>query len=158
MSWNNEDGLFQRFDLETAQVAGDGESSAKVQTLKVVIDSQDVPVLADIHGDRPSLPAHAVIVDAFLVATTAFTGTGTLDVGLGDIAQSAIDANGIDAAVDVDVALAAIGDVVSCDGALADKTATIGASAGYVTAGVTGSITAGVAELYIRYFKPDMDG
>lgn len=152
MSWTNEDGLLQRFNLERAEVVTDGTDNGQAERiLEIQIDSQDLPGLADINADRPSLPANALVTDAFLITTTAFVGTGTLTVGLGNSAGSAIDADGIDAAVDVDTVLAAVGDVVACDGALVDKTATVGAAEAWPYATVSGTVSAGVATLKIKY-------
>ena len=151
-TWNNDDGLLVRFGTSRSTVATDGTDAGHSEhVLEVAIDSQAPLALTDINADRPHLPANAIITDAFLVADTAFTGTGTLTVGLGDSAQSAIDANGIDDLIDVDVALASAGDVVACDGVLVDKTSTIGTSDAWVYATVGGSITAGTATLKLKY-------
>lgn len=155
MAYTNEDGLLIRFNEERGAVAGDGTSNPEVQTLSVVIDSADLPGLADIAGDRPFLPANALVTDAFLVCNTAWTGTTpTLTIGLGNSAGAVIDADGIDAAVAVNTAQAAAGDAVACDGALVDKTSTIGAASGYVYATTGGTVTAGKSTLYVRYFVP----
>lgn len=154
-TWTNEDGLLVRFNRERGEVTGDGTAQTVEQVLEVTLDSADLPVLADINADRPSLPAHALITDAFLVCNTPWTGTSpTLTIGLGNAAGSAIDADGIDAAIDIDGTQAAAGDVVACDGALADKTATIGAAAGWVYAATGGTVTAGKSTLYIKYIVP----
>lgn len=161
MSWTNginADGLKVRFDREQGEVTGDGTSLYGTPvTLEVELDSTDLPGTADANADRPSLPANALIVDAFLVCNTAWTGTSpTLTVGLCEVDGTVIDADGIDAAVAVDSTQAAAGDVVSCDGALADKTSTIGSAAGYVYASTGGTVTAGKSTLYVRYFVPEV--
>ena len=155
MAWTNEDGLLIRFGEELGEIVTDGTTTSDELTLEIEIDSQKVPTLADINADRAHLPANALITHAFLVTTTPFTGTGTLTVGLGDASGTAIDANGIDDLVDVDVALAAVGDVVACDGALADNTATIGSVDAWVYATIGGTVSAGVATLKIKYVTTD---
>ena len=152
MAWTNEDGLLVRFNKERSTPVTDGTDNGQGERVfEIQIDSQDLPALTDINDDRPHLPANALITDALLITTTGFTGTGTLSIGLGDSSQTAIDADGIDAAIDVDVALAAAGDVVACDGALADKTATVGAADAWVYATVSGTVSAGVATLKVKY-------
>lgn len=149
-TWTNADGLLIRFGTTRAEEATDGSTLADEKTLKVKITGGTTIDLADINGDRPDLPAGALITDALLVADTAWTGTGTLTIGLGNASGVAIDANGIDDAVDVDTVLAAAGDVVACDGALVDKTATIGSAAGYVYTTESGTV-AGTATLHLKY-------
>lgn len=155
MTWNNEDGLLQRFNREKGAVAPDGTTNPEVQTLAVILDSADLPGTADVNDDRASLPANAVVTDAYLVANTAWTGTSpTLTIGLANAAGTAIDADGVDAAVAVDTAQAAAGDVVACDGALVDKTSTIGSAQAWVYAATGGTVTAGKSTLYLKYFVP----
>lgn len=157
MPWTNEDGLLVRFDTERSAVAPDGTTNPEVQTLAVIIDSTDLPGTADVNADRAHLPANALVIDAYLVCNTAWTGTSpTLTVGLANSAGTAIDADGVDAAVAVDGVQAAAGDVVACDGALVDKTATIGSADGWVYATTGGTVTAGKSTLYVRYFVPQV--
>jgi len=155
MAWTNYDGLLVRFNAERGVVAGDGTSQYDKQVLKVDLDSQDLIGTADINADRPHLPANAIVTAAYVKADSAFTGTGTLTLGLANSTGTAIDADGIDAAIDVDVVLAAAGDVVTCDGALVDGTATIGAADAWVYGAVAGAVSAGTATLFIEYFKTE---
>lgn len=152
-TWINEDGLKIRFDTDRSEVRKEGTNLiAPVRAHKVVIDSTDLPAAADAGADQDFIPAGALIIDSYLVATSAWTGVGTLTIGLANAAGTAIDADGIDAAIDVDVALAAAGDVVANDGELVDKTATIGSADGYVYAVATGAVS-GTAELVILYIE-----
>ena len=100
------------------------------------------------------LPAHAWIKDATLRVTEAFTsgGTPTLDIGLTESDGTAIDADGIDAAVALS-AIDAVGETVLCDGALVGNTAGIGSAAGQVVAAGSAAYTAGRAVLIIRYVE-----
>lgn len=160
-NWTNEDGLLVRFahgggaDAK-GQVARDGTALlGDIHTLEVEIPYDNLPATGDVNEDRPNLPAHAIIVDAFLVCNTAWDGTTpTLTIGLADSAGSAIDADGIDAAIDVDSVQASAGDVVACDGALVDKTATIGSDRAWVYAATGGTVTAGKSTLYLTYIVP----
>jgi len=154
-SWTNADGLLIRYGADRATVATDGVSRQETQSLEIVIAHGDIPGTADVNEDRPQLPANAVITDAFLVCNTAWTGTSpTLTIGLANSAGTAIDANGIDNLIAVDTVQAAAGDVVACDGALVDKTASIGSARGWVYAAEGGTVTAGKSTLYLRYFVP----
>lgn len=154
-TWTNADGLLVRFPADKGEVVTDGTIlNGTYKILEVVIDLMDPPVVGDINEDRPHLPAHAFIVDSYLVCNTAWTGTSpTLTIGLANSAGTAIDADGIDAAIAAGVQAAA-GDVVLNDGALVDKTSTIGAARGWVYASTGGTVTAGVSTLYLVYFLP----
>lgn len=157
MSWTNLDGLIVDFNTEAGQVVGTGTNNPDVETLEVVLDSSDLPTLADINQRVASLPANALVVDAYLVCNEAWTGTSpTLTIGLGNSGGTAIDADGIDAAVAMDTAQGSAGAVVACDGALVDKTSTIGSVAGWVYATSGGTVTAGKSTLYVRYFVPQV--
>jgi hypothetical protein len=154
-TWVNEDGLRVKFPLTSAQVVTDGATAGKQEmTLEVVIPGADLPAIAT--GGREDiahLPAGALITDAFLVATTGFgTDTGTLTVGLAKSDGTALDADGIDASVDVSAVLAAVGDVVACDGALVDKTETISERA-WVYATASGTVTTGTVKLVLKYIN-----
>lgn len=157
-TWTNADGIEVVFGTARSALAENGTAIGyQTKTLVVDLDSQNLPALADAVSEKESsLPANALITEAYLVATSAWVGTGTLTVGLGyDNAgtPTAVDADGIDAAVDVDTVLAATGDVVACDGALVDKTATIGANRAWVYAVATGTVSAGTGKLYLTYIE-----
>lgn len=155
--WTNADGLKVKFALDNgATEAESGVTQMDTHTLEVVLDSADLPAAADAAEDIAHLPANAVITDAFLVCNTAWAGTSpTLTIGLVQSdGSTVIDADGIDAAIDADGVQAAAGDMVACDGALVDKTATIGGNRGWVYATTGGTVTAGKSTLYLRYFVP----
>ena len=114
-TWNgaitNEDGLVVKFDTDRSTPVTDGVSNAKEKVLEIYLDSQNLDsASAAARNDRAELPANALVLSSEFVATTAFVGTGTLDIGTADTAGSALDANGLHAAIDVDVVLAAVGD------------------------------------------------
>ena len=155
-TWTNADGLQVRFPADKGEVVTQGTIlNGTYKILEFKIDLLDLPLIAG-GGDETvaHLPAHALIVDSYLVCNTAMYGTDpTLTIGLADDAGVAIDADGIDAAI-AGTAQAAAGDVVLNDGALVDKTATIGAKRGWVYAATGGTVTAGVSTLYVTYFIP----
>lgn len=156
-TWNgnlaNEDGVVVRFGIDRATVVTDGtDNGSGIRTLEVDIVGASLPAISNGgRDDIASLPAGAVITDAFLIATTGFgSDVGTLTVGLATSAGVALDADGIDAAVDVSAVLAAAGDVVACDGALVDKTESISERA-WVYATNSGSVVTGTAKLKLMY-------
>lgn len=157
MSWTNEDGLIVDFNTEAGQVVPTGTGNPDVQTLEVILDSADLPTLADINQRVAHLPANALVVDAFLVANEAWTGTSpTLAIGLGNSEGGVILSNGVDTAIAMDTEQAAAGDVVACNGSLVNKTSTIGSVAGWVYTTPGGTITGGKSTLYVRYFVPQV--
>ncbi len=151
-TWTNEDGLLVRFPLDDgATVALDGQSSVEEQWLRVKV--ADATTLADADtaaeaGDRPFIPAGAVIMEAFFEVDTAFAGaTAVLDIGTKQADGTTIDDDGIDAAIAV-AALTANSVTVS-DGALIGTKVT---QDSYPTLTYdTAAFTAGAGELYIKY-------
>jgi hypothetical protein len=105
--------------------------------------------------DRPSnqharIPANATLESATLYVKTAFAGaTANLNLGLYQADATAIDVDGIDAAIDI-LVIDADGDVVACDGVLIG--ADVGAADAFIGAHAdTGAFTAGEARLVVRY-------
>ena len=154
MTWDNKDGLLVRFGTERSEVAPDGVALAHEHYF--VLDVPDATLLADADtaaeaGDRPFIPAGAVIKDAYFEVTTAFTsgGSAVLDLGTKQLAGTTIDDDGIDAAIAV-AALTANSITVS-DGALIGTKVTVDS---YPTATYdTAAFTAGAGKLVIKYVK-----
>lgn len=157
MSYTNADGLrvLTNGDEGTAKTQG---TSATGMSQVLVVDLTLTAVGAsfgasDIDLNNPYIPAGSLIKRADLVMTAAATGAAsTLTIGTYNAAGTAIDADGIDAAIAL-TAIDADGDTVRCDGAHL----TIG---GYVSANAyigaiygTAVFTAGTAKLYIEYVK-----
>lgn len=95
-----------------------------------------------------SIPAHAQIVDARLETKVAFAGGTSYDIGLVQSDGTAIDVDGLFAAL----ALASInakGKWANGAGALVG--AGIGANAGQIKVTATGTFTAGEARLLVTY-------
>lgn len=158
-TWTNEDGLTIRYNLSRPEtdrngVAAQGVTSAEEKVF--VFEITDATQLGDTDtaaapGDVPYIPAGAIVKDAYLEVTTAFTsgGAAVLDLGFKQAAGTNIDDDGIDAAV----ALAALGAdaVVAADGALVGTKL---ANDSYVMATYdTAAYTAGAAKLYIKYIE-----
>lgn len=162
-TWTNSDGLVVGFGPRDSK----NNAGATVRTMgneeqfSMILDYDTLPAAA---GTAPSsksipLPANSMIHEATLRVIVAFTSGGatTLDIGLVNSAGTAIDQDGIDAAI-AKTAIDAIGEVVQCDGALVNGTATVGTSDAYISCNVgTGPYTAGQAELTVRYSRPLAD-
>jgi len=157
MSYTNADGLFIVTDEAQGAVRDNGITSSNgIKTL--VFEIKDATKLGTADVDpQPNdafIPAGSYITKASLVVTTAFTsgGSATLGIGLQELDGSAIDADGIDAAVAV-AALTANKAVV-CNGALVGGTATVGAADSYLSlVYATADFTAGAAKLVIEYIE-----
>ena len=157
MSYTNADGLRVLTNggqgtVQDKGVAGDGF---------LVVDIADFTDIgstfgaSDIDANDAVIPAGSVILGATLVMTTAATsgGAATLTIGTYNSAGTAIDADGIDAAIALTV-IDAAGDVVRCDGAQASGVL------GYLTADAhigliygTAAYTAGAGKLIVEYKK-----
>jgi len=158
MSYTNADGL-QVLTNGAAGVPKD-EGTTSVSAIKTMVvkigDATALGSSAATPDDHdPFIPAGSFIKSASLVVTAAFTsgGAATLTIGAYDQAGTAIDADGIDAAI----ALAAVGadKAVACDGALVGGTATVGSDDAYIKANYgTAAFTAGAATLVIEYIEP----
>ena len=155
MSYTNADGL----RVLTHGGQGDVIDRGVTEAGSLVIDIADFTAIgstfgaADIDVNKAVIPAGSVITSATLVMTTAAAGaTATLTIGTYNAAGTAIDADGIDAAVAITV-IDADGDVVRCDGAQTGV-------AGYLTADAhvgliygTAAYTAGAGKLVIEFKK-----
>jgi hypothetical protein len=159
MSYTNADGLRILTNNDQGAVGGEGVTArASRQTLVVDILGTALGTsfgASNIDPLAPTIPAGAIIVNADLVITTPFTsgGSATMTIGTYNAAGTAIDADGIDAAIAL-TAIDADGDVVQCDGAQVSGLVTVGGAAAYV--GViygTAAYTAGAAKLIIEYIK-----
>lgn len=159
MSYTNADGLRVLTGADKATVGGEGVTVVGVrQTIVVDITAANTGSsfgASQIDLMAPMIPANAIIVNADLVVTTPFTsgGAATLTIGTYNAAGTAVDADGIDAAI----ALAAIntdGFVVQCDGAQVSGTVTTGGAATYIGWNYgTAVYTAGAAKLIVEYVK-----
>jgi len=154
MSYTNSDGLYVLSNGDEGAVVNDGGALNSVKYL--VVDIPDATLVASgAVAPTPNeayIPAGSYITMAKLVVTTAWTsgGSGTLGIGLQTAAGSAIDADGIDAAI-AKTALAA-NTAVNCNGALVNAAATVGAADAYIALNYgTAVFTAGAGKLVIQY-------
>ena len=157
MSYTNADGLY----VLTNGGQGDVQDRGVTTDGCLVLDIPDFTAIgstfgaSDIDVMDAVIPAGSVITNAYLVMTTAATSgdAATLTIGTYNAAGTAIDADGIDAAVAL-TAIDADGDVVRCDGAQAAGVL------GYLTANAhigmiygAAAYTAGAGKLIVEYTK-----
>jgi hypothetical protein len=159
MSYTNSDGLF--ILTNGAQGAPNDEGVTARGVRQVITKKLVLSALGSTFGAsnidplEAMIPAGAIIVNADLVITDAATsgGSATLTIGTYNAAGTAVDADGIDAAI----ALAAIdadGDVVQCDGAQVSGVVTVGSAPVYIGAIYgTAAFTGGEATLIVEYIK-----
>jgi len=159
MSYTNADGLFVLTD--GAQGAVNDEGVTVRGARQVITKKLSLAALGSSFGSsnidplEAMIPAGAIIVNADLVITDAATsgGSATLTIGTYNAAGTAVDADGIDAAIAL-TAIDADGDVVQCDGAQVSGLVTVGGAAAYVGWNYgTAVFTAGAAKLIIEYIK-----
>ncbi len=158
MSYTNADGLRVLTNDDQGAVKTQGTAGA-AQHQSIVMDITFTALgttfgASNIDVNNPVIPANSVITSATLVMTSAATsgGTPTLDIGTYNAAGTAIDADGIDAAIAL-TAIDGTGETVRCDGAHLTTAGLITADA-YI--GVIRSATVytgGVGKLYIEYIK-----
>lgn len=159
--WENNDGLKVRFgadktrDALTGKTAEIGDENAVIAD--IVYDRLADAGTAEILGKIPlnAIPKDALITGATLRVSEAFdsaSDTATLTIGLHKEDGTAIDADGIDAGI-AQTAIDAVGDEVSCDGALVGGAALT--NNGYISVTVgTEAFTAGRAKLRVQYYRP----
>lgn len=154
--WTNDDGLRVRFGTLDSQPAPGVVSTGGVEhEIRVELVGTDLGTAVldrDImHG--AVIPSGAVISQATLYVTTAFTsgGAATLTIGTYKVSDNtALDADGIDAAVAL-TAIDADGDWFECDGAQVATPSAITADCYIGAIYGTAAFTAGQATLVVRY-------
>lgn len=104
-----------------------------------------LPSASEVDNLVQSIAAGSLIKSAVLKVGTAWAGGTSLSIGLAQADGTAIDADGIDAAVAT--ASLTAGAVIVCDGALIG--ASVGANPGQIVASTSGSYTAGTARLVV---------
>lgn len=159
MSYTNADGLYILTDGAQGSVNDEGVTARGVRqviTKKLTLASVGSSFgSSNIDPLEAMIPANAIIVNADLVITTAATsgGSATLTIGTYNAAGTAVDADGIDAAIAL-TAIDADGDVVQCDGAQVSGLVTVGSAPVYIGAIYgTAAFTAGEAVLIVEYIK-----
>ncbi len=155
MSWNgnvsNEDGLTVKFGQDRAALKESGITSAEEKVLTFKIEGEKL-VDADTDasdGHDAFIPAGALIKDAVLLVSEAFTsdGSAVLDLGFKEADGSTVDDDGVDAAIALGSLTA--GAAIVSDGA---DIGTAAATDVYVTATYdTAAFTGGKATLVIKF-------
>ena len=163
-SWTNNDGLVVYYgtrDVENKRVRKVSDRSLYT-TVVLDFTYDDLPAWTQDDKGMVAIPANSWIKEAYVQTIVPIAGTTpTLTIGLekddGDGTKSAIDADGIDAAIAA-AALSSVGEVVVCDGDLVGYDATaivgIGSNDGYVVATTGGTVTAGEFRLVLTYLAP----
>lgn len=166
-TWTNSDGLVVGFGTHSVDnnVPAEDAGNGSVKVVKLVIKGtslEDTVSVASLPPQAVKIKRGSRITRAFLQVVTAFTsgGSATLDIGTFAADATPDDADGIDAAIAV-TAIDAVGDLVTCDGALVGGTVPAGATsnsdviiaASYSTA----AFTAGEAILTVEYVEPDFN-
>lgn len=126
-------------------VAGMGEE----KQIEWKFSYDDLPADDDGNDMLAYIPADSFIEAVYLKIDTAWTGGTSLDIGLAQQDGTVIDADGLDAALDV-TALSA-GAIVDCDGALVG--ASVGGDNAVLEITESGTHTAGEATLVVRYYE-----
>lgn len=156
MAYTNADGLRVLMHGDAGQVRKVGGTAD--EQLRVIIDLATLGTsvtVNDIDVYDAVIPAGSVITSATLAITDAATsgGSATLTIGTYGEDGTAIDADGIDAAIAL-TAIDAANDVVRCDGAQATGVAGKLAVDAHVKAIYgTAAFTAGTAVLLVEYTK-----
>jgi hypothetical protein len=151
MSYTNADGLRVLTFGAKGEVNPTGNTCDTVRRT-LVVKLADASTLADVTIPDVTLdayiPADSVVLQAWLVVDTAFAGaTAVLDIGTFNSAGTAVDDDGIDAAI----AMATLVDnlVVACNGAVIGTRVTADTYVGFSYD--TAAFTAGAAVLYVEY-------
>ena len=164
--FENADGLQVRFGTEASgysrKKAGKVSTSGAMEALTVDFTYDKLPTFtSDLNNDGTlngfnigdaGLPDGAHITKATLMVTVAFAGGTSYNIGTYTVAGSAIDADGIDAAIAL-TAIDAVGDVILCDGAQVGGT--LLTADGYLVVAATGTFTAGAAKLVVEYMTTE---
>lgn len=159
MSYTNADGLYILTDRDQGALGGEGVTARSMRQMLVIdITAANTALTfgaANIDQLSPQIPAGAIIVNADLVVTTAFTsgGAAALNIGTYLANGTAAAATGIASAIAL-TAIDAVGEVVQCAGSLVSGTATVGTSPVYIGWDAdTALYTAGAAKLIIEYIR-----
>ena len=151
MSYTNADGLLVLTNGEAGTPAENGRTAVAAKKNLIVDIDLTKGGQSWRSGVDAFIPAGSYITSAALVVKTAAAGGSIVTVGLLEADGTAIDADGIDAAVAV--ADLAANKAVACNGALVGGTATVGADDAYVGISTSGTFTAGQLLLLIEYIE-----
>ena len=155
-NWTNKDGLVVGFGTRSVESTFSAKPSVKsyVQEIVCRVKGADLAdaVVTEQLVHAPVIPAGAHIQSATLYVKTAFAGTNAvMDIGLYNLAGTAVNDAGIDAAIAV-TAIDADDDEVACDGALVGTVVDVACKVGVTYD--TAAFTAGDATLVLKYQVP----
>lgn len=162
--WYNDDGLLVRYGQDQARETQSVMAPPLVLGAKrhmvVDINHDDLPTFTTdsdndgtndaFSGQDPFIPAGSYITGAWIIVETAFANGTSYDIGFYDEDGSAIDADGIVAAVTL-AELSGSNTAHVCDGDLVGGTAHVGTDNCYLVVADTGGFDAGKAKLVIEY-------
>jgi len=161
MSYVNADGLYvlTKQDKGATREQGITTESAKRYFVLDIEDMSELSILGSLKPQENDayIPAGSYITNAVILVKEACTsgGAATFTVGLQARDGTAIDADGIDAAVavaDLDANKA-----VKCDGALVAGTATVGAENAYISFEDGGDVfTGGAVKVVVEYITANV--
>lgn len=160
MAWLNNDGLLIKYGTEEALHGGGGEYRWNGPFTEVEIDVQWNRLNAfgtrTILDETVRIPNGVLLTSAEFEVIVPFTsgGSATLTLGFFDTDRTtAYDEDGIDATIAL-TAIDAVGETVTCDGALIN-TVLANNTPNLISATVgTANYTAGRGKLRLRYFVP----
>ena len=147
--YTNNDGLIESFGIPSDFKGGALKTQGARKEVVFKIDAVGVTPASGAHSDNESvIPAGAVIESCKTIVTEAFADGTSITLGFENKAGTAIDADGIDAAVAT--AALTLNAVIVNDGALAANKH-VGAADAYVALTKSGTFTAGKADVIITY-------
>ena len=156
MAWTNEDGLYVRFGTEETDVTRVGEYNeyGPLHYLEVEVNWDELNAFSNvtIFSSSVRIPADVFLESASFKVVTAFAGaSATIDFGTVDTDRTTEhDYDGIDAAIAV-TAIDAIGDTITCDGALINTVLTNTTPLLLMARVNTANFTAGKGYLRVYY-------
>jgi len=146
-TWTNADGLVVGFgpNYPERNVAGVIETDGVVKEARLAITYQS-------SGATVALPAGSVVLDVVMKVGTAWLGGTKVEIGDGDDADGWISATqGATANLTVGATIRAAGDYAIGDAATNKGLGKVYASADTLDVAITGSYTAGTADVFVRY-------
>ena len=146
-TWTNADGLVVGFgpNYPERNVAGVIETDGVVKEARLAITYQS-------SGATVALPAGSVVLDVVMKVGTAWVGGTKVEVGDGGDADGWISATqGATANLTAGATIRAAGDYAIGDAATNKGLGKVYASADTLDVAITGSYTAGTADVFVRY-------
>lgn len=159
--WVNNDGLPIRFGTELAKVGEGGQyrwnGPFAEYEYDVIWDDLEAFGTVDFLGRSVRIPNGMLLTEATFEVSEAFTSLGapTLTFGFHNADGTAYDADGIDVSIAM-TAIDAVGDTITCDGALVNKILdNPNKKYSYVTCTVgVADYTAGKGKLRLKLYVP----